>query len=530
MNRCSGWLVIMFCTGLMSVPLQGQTLSATEALEVTRNSSISEILTPAPAKTPAIHGPKVFGVRPGSPFLYSIPATGDRPMTFSADGLPAGLKLDAATGQMTGRIEKPGIYKIELHAGNALGKTGRDFTVKVGEEICLTPPMGWNSYNVWGAQIDASRVLAAATAMVDSGLSEHGFTYINVDDGWQGMRGGPINAVQPDPAAFPDFGALAEKIHALGLKVGIYHTPWVTSYGRRIGASSENADGAWDKSLRDGPRNKKILPHAIGRYHFMQQDAKQFALWGVDYLKYDWAPVEPPETEEMEAALRATGRDIVFSLSNNATNSLLGEIAGVAPHANLWRTNHDINDTWKALLRNGFDQDAWAPFQRPGHYNDPDMLVVGVVGWGMPHPTRLTPDEQYTHISLWCLMSAPLILGAKLEELDAFTKGLLTNDEVLDIDQDSLGKMPTVIRSKDVGQENIRVYAKPLEDGTWAIGLFNLGPTSAPVTVRWADVGAHGNQMVRDLWRQKDLGVFNGEFTTPVASHGVRLIRILPMR
>ena len=528
MKRRLRWLVIFVCMGIPNVLSRGQALSATAPAEETKYSSISEILTPAPANTPAIHGPKVFGVRPGSPLLYSIPATGDRPMTFLAEGLPAGVKLDAGTGRVTGRVEKPGDYKIKFHAENALGKAARDFTVKVGDEICLTPPMGWNSYNVWGAQIDATRVLAAATAMVDSGLSEHGFTYINVDDGWQGLRGGPLNAVQPDPAAFPDFGALAEKIHALGLKVGIYHTPWVTSYGRRIGASSENADGAWDHSLRDGPRNKKILPHAIGRYHFMQQDAKQFALWGVDYLKYDWAPVEAPETKEMEAALRATGRDIVFSLSNNATNSLLGEKVWVAPHANLWRTNHDINDTWKALLRNGFDQDAWAPFQRPGHYNDHDMLVVGEVGWGTPHPTRLTPDEQYTHISLWCLMSAPLILGAKLEELDAFTKSLLTNDEVLDIDQDSLGKLATVIPPKDAGEGNTRVYAKPLEDGTWEIGLFNLGPARAQVSVSWADVGVHGKQSVRDLWRQKDLGVFEEMFTTPVAAHGVRLIRITP--
>lgn len=528
MKKRFKWLIMFVCAEVLSVPLHSQTFSATEEPKGASYSSTPEILTPAPAKTPAIHGPKVFGVRPGSPLLYSIPATGDRPMTFWAEGLPAGLTLDAGTGRLTGRIEKRGDYQIEFHAENALGKAARDFTVKVGDEICLTPPMGWNSYNVWGAQIDAPRVLAAAMAMKNSGLSEHGFTYINIDDGWQGLRGGVLNAVQPDPAAFPDFGALVEKIHALGLKVGIYHTPWVTSYGRRIGASSENAHGAWDKSLRNGPRNKKVLPHAIGRYHFMQQDAKQFAQWGVDYLKYDWAPVEAPETEEMDAALRATGRDIVFSLSNNATNSLLGEIAGVAPHANLWRTNHDINDTWNALLRNGFDQDAWSPFQRPGHYNDPDMLVVGMVGWGTPHPTRLTSDEQYTHISLWCLMSAPLILGAKLEELDAFTKSLLTNDEVLDIDQDSLGKMATVFPTKDENSENIRVYAKPLEDGARAIGLFNLGPVAEQASVRWADVGVHGKQMVRDLWRQKNLGVFEEMFTTPVAAHGVRLIRITP--
>jgi alpha-galactosidase len=254
----------------------------------------------------------------------------------------------------------------------------------------------------------------------------------------------------------------------------------------------------------------------------MRQDAQQFAEWNVDYLKYDWAPVEAPETEEMEAALRSTGRDIVFSLSNNATNSLLNVIGEVRPHANLWRTNHDIDDSWKTVVRNGFDQDAWAPFQGPGHFNDPDMLVVGVVGWGKPHPTRLTPDEQYTHVSLWCLLSAPLILGNNLEQLDDFTKSLLTNDEVLDVDQDTLGKQATMVRQEG----ETRVYAKTLADGSWAVGLFNLGSEATNVNMSWVDLGIRGKQTVRDLWRQKDLGNYDEQFASPVAAHGVRLLRI----
>jgi alpha-galactosidase len=443
-------------------------------------------------------------------------------MSFSAHGLPQGVKLDRLTGLLTGTIKRPGSYRTKLYAHNHLATVERDFTIRVGDEICLTPPMGWNSYNVWGANIDSKRILSAAKAMVESGLSQHGFTYINIDDGWQGARGGKLHAVQPDPIAFPDIARTTQQIHALGLKVGIYHTPWVTSYGRRVGASSENPDGVWDKSLSDGPRNRKILPHAIGKYHFMKQDAQQFAEWNVDYLKYDWAPVEAPETEEMEAALRSTGRDIVFSLSNNATNSLLNVIGEVRPHANLWRTNHDIDDSWKTVVRNGFDQDAWASFQGPGHFNDPDMLVVGVVGWGKPHPTRLTPDEQYTHVSLWCLLSAPLILGNNLEQLDDFTKSLLTNDEVLDVDQDSLGKQATMVREEG----GTRVYSKPLADRSWAVGLFNLGPEVANVTVSWADLGIRGKQTVRDLWRQKDSGNYNEQFASPVAARGVRLLRI----
>jgi alpha-galactosidase len=389
--------------------------------------------------------------------------------------------------------------------------------------------MGWNSYNVWGTEINTERTLAAAQAMISSGLAQHGFAYINIDDGWQGHRGGLLNAVQPDPMNFRDMAELSKKVHALGLKIGIYHTPWVSSYGRRIGGTSENPDGDWDKSMSDGPRNRKILPHAIGRYHFTSLDSEQFAQWGIDYLKYDWAPVEAPETKEMYDALRASGRDIVLSLSNNATESLLGNIAEVAPYANSWRTNHDINDKWSTVERNGFGQNPWAPYAKPGHFNDPDMLVVGFVGWGKPHSTQLTPDEQYSHISMWCLSAAPLILGNDLTKLDGFTKGLLTNDEVLDLDQDALGKQAIrIARSGSSEGVGLEMYLKPLEDGSLAVGIFNLGAMAGDFTVKWTDLNLAGDQRVRDLWRQKDLGVFGDQFTTQVRTHGVVLLKIAP--
>jgi alpha-galactosidase len=514
-------------TLLLALTLFGAA-SPARAQQQDADPTAPQILTPPPPRTAAIHGPKLFGVRPDSPFLYKIPATGDRPMRFYIRHLPSGLKLNPQNGQITGSLTRAGEYRVTLGVKNSLGTSERPFNIRVGEEIALTPTMGWNSYNVWGAQINAERVLAAAQAMVSSGLDQHGFTYINIDDGWQGQRGGPMNAVQGDLTAFNDMAAVATKVHAMGLKIGIYHTPWVTSYGRRIGGTSENPQGNWDKSLSDGPRNKKILPHAIGKYHFMTPDAKQFANWGMDYLKYDWAPVEAPETKEMHDALRASGRDIVFSLSNNASESLLGEIAGVAPNANSWRTNHDINDQWSTVKRNGFKQDAWAPYARPGHFNDPDMLVVGVVGWGKPHPTRLTPDEQYSHISMWCLSAAPLILGNDLTKLDPFTKGLLTNDEVLDIDQDSLGKQATSIPWSVAPNSDLQVYAKPLEDGSLAVGLFNMGAARSEVTVSWEELGLRGEQSIRDLWRQKNLGEFQGKFSAAVAAHGVVLVKVSP--
>jgi alpha-galactosidase len=480
-----------------------------------------DILTPPVPDTPRINGPRIFGVRPGSPFLYTIPVSGKRPMQYAAVGLPQGLSLNATSGEISGALGTAGTYDVTLQAKNDLGGAERKLQIVVGDQIALTPPMGWSSWNCWFDNIDQDKIARAAHAMVDSGLSQHGFVYVNVDDTWQGTRGGQENAIQADPKRFPDIKAMVDEIHGLGLKAGIYSTPWVTSYGGRVGGSSENPEGKWNDSMRHGPKNQKQLPFAIGKYHFFTQDAKQWGEWGFDYLKFDWCPNELPETKEMSDALKTSGRDIVFSLSNNSNNTLLHDLPKIAPVANLWRISGDIKDSWGSLSSNAMKKDAWALFNRPGNFNDPDMMVLGFT---FGHATHLTHNEQYTHMSLWCLLSAPLLLGCDLEKLDAFTKSLLTNDEVIDIDQDTLCKQATIVAK----QGQTLVYAKPLEDGSWAVGLFNLGPVEASVTVHWTDLKLNGKQTVRDLWREKDLGAFEDVFSSPVGRHGVVLLKLRP--
>jgi alpha-galactosidase len=312
----------------------------------------------------------------------------------------------------------------------------------------------------------------------------------------------------------------------MGLKIGIYSTPWETSYAGHVGGSSENSDGSWDPETlpKGSPKNENVRPFAIAKYHFSKQDAKQWAAWSIDYLKYDWAPNDLDSTKEMYDALHASGRDVVLSLSNNTPNSLFDIIPNVSKFANCWRIGGDIKDSWDSIKSHGFDQDKWARYARPGHWNDPDMFEIGASGGGKPK--RLTPDEQYTHVSLWCLLSAPLLLGCDLEHLDDFTIGLLSNDEVLEINQDSLGKQATPVAA----QGNRDVYAKPLEDGSWAVGLFNRSEAAATVAVKWTDLGVKGKQTVRDLWRQKNLGVFDGEFESMVPKHGVVLVRLFPVK
>jgi alpha-galactosidase len=476
-----------------------------------------EVLTPPPPPTPRINGARVLGVRPGHPVLYTIAATGQRPMTFSAENLPEGLSLDPDSGRITGNVSKGGEYVIRLKAANALGNAQRDLKLKVGDKIALTPPMGWNSWNCFAQAVSDKKVRAAADAMVNSGLINHGWTYINIDDCWEVRASEPADQRRAADghiltnAKFPDMKALADYVHSKGLRVGLYSSP--------------------------GP---ETCGGFTASYEHEEKDAEQYAAWGFDYLKYDWcsygriadkikAQTNPPSQLDifrapylvMRDALLRQDRDIFFSFCQYG----MGDVWewGAAAGGNCWRTTGDITDTWDSMSSNGFSSAGHEKYAGPGHWNDPDMLVVGMVGWGPAlHKTRLTPNEQYTHISLWCLLSSPLLIGCDMTQLDDFTKGLLTNDEVLAVNQDPLGRQAGRV-SQDLDSE---IWAKKLADGGMAVGLFNRGELPETVQVRWGQLGLSGKQAVRDLWRQKDLGVFEDGFQAEVPRHGVVLVKI----
>jgi alpha-galactosidase len=479
------------------------------------------ILTPKSGPAPKINGSKVFGVRPGHPIVFTIAATGTRPMEFSAKNLPANVKVDAKTGQISGAIAKAGEYVVTIKAKNKVGKATRLFKIVVGETIALTPPMGWNSWNIYGNKVTQAVVSANAKSMASSGLINHGWSYMNIDDAWQGKRGGEFNAILADSTTFPDMQGLVYELHNLGLKIGIYSSPWIETYAKRIGGSAMDPEGTFEATKEKVPHREKKVPYAIGKYVFVENDVKQWVKWGFDYLKYDWNPIEYPETKLMYDALRNSGRDIVFSLSNSTPFASVKDLSTVS---NAWRTGGDIRDEWKSLKSRLLTQDKWAPYARPGHWNDPDMMIVGWVGWGKgPRPTRLTPDEQYSHMSAWCLQSVPLLLGNELTKLDDFTISLLTNDEVIAINQDPLGKQAAVV----VRIDSCGVLAKDLEDGSKAAGLFNITDgITRKLTVKWSDLGIKGKYIVRDLWRQKDIGTFEDEFFADVKPHGVVMIKL----
>ncbi|MBP6978715.1 MAG: NPCBM/NEW2 domain-containing protein [Lentimicrobiaceae bacterium] len=480
-------------------------------------SFVSEpyILTPPAPQTPRINGPDVYGARPGHFFLYRIPVTGKRPITYTAEGLPGDLKMDPRKGIISGTCPVKGDYPVKLKAANSLGKDEKTLLIRIGDAICLTPPMGWNSWNCWGLSVDQKKVEAAVDAMVSSGLADHGWSYLNIDDGWEAASRTATGELLANEK-FPDMAALGAYTHQQGLKLGIYSSPGTHTCGGFL--------GSWEHEF---------------------QDTRTWADWGIDYLKYDWCSYEKIAVDhslaelqkpylKMRQALQETGRDIVFSLCQYGMGNVWEWGAGVG--GNLWRTTGDITDAWSSMAGIGFSQDKCSPHAAPGNWNDPDMLVVGNVGWGPSlHPSRLAPDEQYTHISLWCLLSAPLLIGCDLSSLDAFTLNLLTNDEVIAVDQDPLGKQAEKVKEAP-GQQ---VWAKKLADGSLAVGLFNTGDSSPAGMFNWADqvetttvtvtlkeLGISGPVQVRDLWRQKDLGTVAQELQYPVNHHGVVLLRL----
>jgi len=471
--------------------------------------------------TPAINGPRVVGTTPGKPFLFLIPATGEQPLLYSAKNLPAGLSLDPRTGIITGSVEKEGAHELELTVSNKLGEAKRRLTIIAGTgKLAQTPPLGWNSWNVWGLSVSADKVKAAADAMVSSGLAAHGFQYINIDDGWEkgkGAAGIPLlhylmpprdSGRAPDGEIltnkkFPDMKELADYVHSKGLKLGIYSSP-----------------GPW------------TCGGYAASWQHEQQDAETYAKWGIDYLKYDWCSYatvvggnsledyQKPYIE-MGEYLAGTGRDIVFSLCQYGMKDVWkwgAEVGG-----NLWRTTGDIMDTWNSLSGIGFKQPEIAQYGGPGHWNDPDMLVVGKVGWGvLLHKTRLTQAEQVTHITIWAMEAAPLLIGCDMSNLDEFTLDLLTNDDVLEIDQDPLGKEATA----KVKNNDFEIWSRPLFDGTIAVAMFNKSKKPLEITANWSDLGIQGSHPVRDLWQRKDLGKFNGSFEAIVPPHGAVMIKI----
>jgi len=478
------------------------------------------ILTPKAGPQPKINGPRIYGARPGRPFIYRIPCTGQRPIQFTATNLPPGLKLDASTGIITGRVPlERGETIVTLAAKNEHATDQRVFKIVVGDTLALTPPMGWNSWYIHYTHVTEQHMRNAADVMIASGMADHGYQYVNIDDCWMKQKGDEPyrdsrGAILPN-AKFPDITGMVDYIHGKGLRAGLYTGP-----------------GPW------------TCGGYVASYEHEQIDARQFAEWGFDFLKYDWCSygqvaggnsVEHLQRpyKKMGDILKELPRDIVYNLCQYGMGDVWTWGTEVGGHC--WRTTGDLGLERGALLPGfysiGLSNARHYEYAGPGRWNDPDYILIGWVGNANNvnepgQPTTLTPNEQYSYMSLWCLMAAPLFFSGDMAKLDEFTLNVLCNAEVIEIDQDPLGKQARPL----VQDDQTLVMARPLEDGSMAVGLFNLAEVPRQIKIDWPLLGIQGKQRIRDLWRQKDVGVIEGDYGIEVPRHGVMLIRLTPAR
>lgn len=366
--------------------------------------------------------------------------------------------------------------------------------------LAAKPPMGWNSWNHFANHVTDADVRSAADELVSTGMRDAGYVYVNVDDTWQGER--DAQGVLHTNSRFPDMKALADYVHSKGLKFGIYSSPGAKTCGGYAGSLGHEA-----------------------------QDAKMYAAWGVDFLKYDLcsfqdnmhqAEVEHPNDPDaanklmiaayrkMGDALKATGRPILYSLCQYGVDQPWKWGPGLG--ANMWRTTDDIDDSYGRMIAIGFSQAGLSKYAGPGHWNDPDMLEVG--------NGKMTEDEYKTHMSLWVILAAPLLAGNDLSKMTDTDKSILMNKDAIAIDQDSLGKQGD--RLYESG--DLDVWTKPLSRGRVAVGLFNRSWSVRDVSVNLAEIGFRSGGNVRDVWEKKDLGHLSGNVVRRLPKHGAALL------
>ena len=415
------------------------------------------------------HQMKCTGVIDGEHIKLTIPNDGDRPPT-----------VLTVTRVSTDRPTMPA-PKISLP---------NDFPAVKYNGLAKTPPMGWNSWNKFNRTVDDKAVRETADAMASNGMKDAGYLYVNIDDTWEGKR--DANGVLQSNEKFPDMKALADYVHSKGLKIGIYSSP--------------------------GP---KTCAGFEGSFGHEEQDAKTWAAWGFDYLKYDWCSASqvydvrslPAVYAKMGEALLKSGRPIVYSLCQYGWQDV-GEW-GAKAGGNLWRTTGDISDRWQSMMHIGFElQPGRENRAKVGHWNDPDMLEIG--------NGHMTDEEYRVHMSLWCLLAAPLLAGNDLRDMKKEILDILTNREVIAVDQDAKGEQAARVSKNG----DLEVWEKQLADGAHAVGLFNLGGDAATVRANFSDLKLSGSHAVRDLWAHADRGKVTDHFEATVPSHGVVLVKI----
>jgi hypothetical protein len=502
------------------------------------DESTPRIAKPIFGGPPRFHAPTVIGVEPGKPFLRLLPVSGSGPLRFDAKGLPPGVALDPMAGILHGVPAAGGKYTLRLTASNTDGTASEDLTLVVGDTLALTPPMGWNSYDAFNDSVTESEVLANASYL-RTYLAPFGWEYVVIDYRWYDPKAAPTECkvdgpnvidafgrLQPAPKRFPSaangegFKPLADQIHAMGLRFGIHIMRGIS---RR--AVEENTPIEGTKfSARDAADTSNTCPWCADMYGVRDSEAgqawydsifRQYAAWGLDYVKVDdlSAPYATKEVEQIRRAIDKCGRSIVFSTSPGPAP--LDKADHLVAHANLWRVTGDFWDNWSALNDALRTAEAWQKVGGPGHWPDEDMLPLGRLGprcpvGGLDRHTNFTKNMQVALLTLWAIAPAPLMVDANLPFNDPWTLALLTNDEVLAVNQDPSGAKASVVFSGP----DLQTWEKRLANGDTVIAIVNRAPFDRKSDLSW-------DTPVRDLWSQKDL---RGKARITVPAHGARLL------
>lgn len=479
--------------------------------------------TPYNEGTPKINCPSIYGASPNKPFLYKIPTTGERPFSFSVDpSLPDGLKLDGNSRVISGAAKVAGKHIIKIQVSNSLGSDEKEICIHIAEDNSLrTPLLGWTSWNAYRWKVSQENVLQTAELMVSTGLSSYGYQYVNIDSAWQGEYGGKFNAIMPNEK-FPDMAKLYERIHELGLKGGIYSTPMMKAWGL-----PDSADGLPGCTIGE-PDSKYPEAHfPIGLERREENNVKQWCEWGVDYLKYDWSPTDKENADFMKQQLFKADRDIAFCVTVHADPK---EVEYWKQNCSSYRHQTDSSDNWQTVKAICFGADKWARHVVQGHYFDLDMLEVGPqfnIEQETHRDCNLNEDEQLVAFSARALFPSPIQLSSDLSKLSAFDIAMFCNEEIIAVNQDASGHgavcVTETIKHNDVYElaEHTKVYKRMLEDGSLAVGFFNIGEMVATLKFPLSKAAN-----VRDLWAKRTLGMYENELVLELEPHTVRMLKV----
>ena len=473
------------------------------------NSQNTSLLFDGP---PVFHGAKITGNYPGTELIFTVPATGTRPITFSAQGLPKGLSIEPTTGIIRGVVKEKGSYTVKIAASNAKGKAEEDLKIEIGDKLCLTPAMGWNSWNVFTNTLDEKLVIEITDAMVSTGMRDLGYQYINMDDFWHATSRDADGKPVANPEKFPHgIKWLSDYVHSKGLKLGIY---------------SDAGD--------------KTCGKCFGGFQHEEIDAKVYAEWGVDLLKYDFcfAPfkkdVAITRYKKMGDALKGSGRSIVYTICNWGFFKpwTWGEQVG----GNYWRTTPDIMDTWRgapfwlssftSILNRQNKLDKYAG---PGHWNDPDMMIVGNYGKGKAtggggQYKGLSDLEYQTQMSMWCVMDAPLLASCDLRSMNEPTKNILLNSEILAINQDPKGEQAKLVSK----QNGVWIYKKSMSDSSVVVAVFNSSKKEKQFDLKESELGLQGTYEVYNIWEHTKKDALSDKVAVTLKGHETVVLKLKP--